>query len=264
MAAPVARPPLPDAQLERAVEIATAALENHAWDRIAVSFNGGKDSVATLDVVRRAVERYNAHHAAAPSPTGDAPAPAPRTLSDLRCFVFDPDGSEFPEVAAFRAEVAKSHGLDVYHVPRGVSMRQGLWELHEKWQLEVALLGIRHSDPSAAWLKSPIAPCTAGWPPVTLYCPIYEWGYGELWDYTLNTGLSVCDVYRRGYTSRGDRHRTVPHPALRVESTVGGANGDVQFRPAWELTDGSLERHNRSEGPPSATSSEAGDTGSRL
>lgn len=53
--------------------------------------------------------------------------------------------------------------------------------------------------------------------------------------------MPYCELYDLGYTSLGGTTDTHPNPALR---TVG-EDGEVVYRPAYELKDDHLERLGR-------------------
>ena len=153
--------------------------------------------------------------------------------------------------------VNNNNGLGCYdlrliEMPRGVGMREGVWQLTEQYSLRIAFVGMRHADPSGrSWLRCPITPCTSGWPPsLTLFCPLLPWTYSDLWRYTLREHalytnvlsrgfhseavtsaecqpsasracvpavvepLPFCELYAQGYTSLGDRNTTQKHPRL--------------------------------------------------
>lgn len=50
-----------------------------------------------------------------------------------------------------------------------------------------------------------------------------------------------CELYDQGYTSLGGTNDTHPNPALKVE----GSDGEVRYRPAYELEEDREERLGR-------------------
>ena len=151
-------------------------------------------------------------------------------------FVFDsPD--EFEALRAFRTAEAAKLGVELCVVP-GPS-KDALWRLHREHGLAAAVVGMRRADPSGAWLKSNVTPCTDGWPPMTLYLPVLDWDVPHVWDFTRARGVPFCSLYAQGYTSLGPRHETTPNPALEDPACPG------RYRPAWELRESHLERASR-------------------
>lgn len=53
--------------------------------------------------------------------------------------------------------------------------------------------------------------------------------------------IPYCELYDQGYTSLGGTNDTHPNPALRVE----GPDGEVGYRPAYELEEDRKERLGR-------------------
>lgn len=226
---PLSANPIDPELMAAAMDVVRAATSRHAPERVGVSFNGGKDSMVTAWLVKQALGE------------------------DLmrRCvfFVFE-DEDEFPELRSFREEQAQALGVELVRTPGPI--KDGLWRLHRDHGLEAAIVGMRKSDPSVSWLNNPITPCTEGWPPMTLYLPILEWGVAQVWDYTLSLSVPYCVLYERGFTSLGSRHKTTPNEALRCPNAPCG------YLPAWALRDDQQERASR------ASSSQFSDVSARL
>lgn len=53
--------------------------------------------------------------------------------------------------------------------------------------------------------------------------------------------IPYCELYDQGYTSLGGTNDTHPNPALKVE----GSDGEVRYRPAYELEEDREERLGR-------------------
>ena len=70
--------------------------------------------------------------------------------------------------------------------------------------------------------------------------PILDWDYCAVWQFLRACQLPYCSLYDAGYTSLGEKHNSVPNPSLKVEDAEG-----EQYRPAYELLDGALERLSR-------------------
>ena len=78
--------------------------------------------------------------------------------------------------------------------------------------------------------------------------PILRWDYADVWEFLRTCKLSFCKLYRFGYTSLGAKSTSHPNPSLKLEGGLGEEG--CGFGPAWDLSDGSLERSGRGKFPP--------------
>ena len=69
--------------------------------------------------------------------------------------------------------------------------------------------------------------------------PALRWDYAAVWTFLRGCNLPFCSLYADGFTSLGVRATSRPNPALARDGAGAG------FKPAWELTDGELERAGR-------------------
>lgn len=186
-------------------------------DKIGISFNGGKDSVAMVEFTRRTVGED--------------------TFRECFVFVIDED-DEFDELICFRDQYIRDHfdGVRVVRV-QAPDIRSGTWALTKQLRLDAALMGTRKSDPHGAYQKSATEPTTNGWPSMLRVCPIFYWSAADVWRYIHQEKLLYCELYEKGYTSLGKKSRTAPNDSLRDE------NGN--YLPAWMLNDDNGERNGR-------------------
>lgn len=84
---------------------------------------------------------------------------------------------------------------------------------------------------------------TNGWPDFMRVSPILHWTYDAIWDYIKMNNVPYCNLYDEGYTSLGGKNNTFPNEALKVINP----DGTEVYLPAYELSDGSLERHGRNK-----------------
>jgi FAD synthetase len=97
-------------------------------------------------------------------------------------------------------------------------------------------MGNRLTDPYSSELK-PIEKSSPGWPEFTRVFPVLNWDYNTVWQFLRVLQLPYCKLYDLGFTSLGEKHYSSPNPHLQTE------NGS--FKPAYELSDGLLERLSR-------------------
>jgi len=103
--------------------------------------------------------------------------------------------------------------------------------------VKAIIMGNRRTDPWSENLQ-PFTESSEGWPRFMRIFPILDWDYCDVWKFLRSLDLPYCSLYDEGFTSIGEQHNSQPNPRLRVDETE-------EYRPAYELTDGSLERLSR-------------------
>ena len=236
-----------DSYISPAIQSALNTLD-HAYrlygpDSVICSFNGGKDAVVILHLVR-------AIHAKHFNSTGDTPI-RPRS-------VYFNNDNEFSEVTSFLEDSVDEYDLDMVAFEHGVGFAAGLDILVKNNYMQVGgetalpmafVLGTRESDPNAKGQDS-FCPSSHWMPPFMRVNPVLDWNYGLVWHFLRLFELPYCSLYDQGYTSLGTTKDTYPCPALAVnrgdESAVGTINNNVpKFWPAYMLVDWDQERAGR-------------------
>lgn len=205
----------------RGLGVMRDALRLYGPDKIVASFNGGKDAVAILHLTRAA---FAAHDEAA-----GAGAP-----SRVRVIFFELD-DEFPEVDRFVRDAVERHDLELVSYAN-VGFATGLERCIDERGSAAFVLGTRGSDPNAVG-QHEFAPSSDWMPPFMRVNPILSWDYADVWAFLRVYELPYCGLYDDGYTSLGKQSNTQRNPALR--------RADGGYLPAWQLSDGSLERAGR-------------------
>jgi FAD synthetase len=204
------------------------------------SFNGGKDAVVILHLVRAA----HAHHC---NVTGQVPT-RPRVV------YFD-HKDEFPEICSILKESVDMYDLDMLAFAQGVKFSDGLKILVDENTVPGCnttfpmgfVLGTRSSDPNAEG-QDRFAPSSHWMPPFMRVNPVLEWSYGHVWHFLRVFQLPYCSLYDQGYTSLGTTKDTLPCPALSVNTggtDNGVSSGLPKFWPAYMLRDWEQERAGR-------------------
>ena len=208
------------------------------------SFNGGKDAVVILELMRAAhAHHYRLQKQKASGDAMDIVPVRPRAL-------YFEHADEFPEVIAYLQDCVVHYDLDFIAFQRGIKFNEGLEVLVKNNippQSSVVfpmafVLGTRSSDPNAGD-QGYFAPSSHYMPPFMRVNPVLEWTYGQVWHFLRVFSLPYCKLYDQGYTSLGTTKDTLPCPALAVP---GSSKSDLpKFWPAYMLQDYSQERAGR-------------------
>lgn len=231
-------------------------------ESVIVSFNGGKDAVVILHLVRAAHAKY---YNGTVSTTASAFNSSTCEIVRPRAVYFNHPG-EFPEVTEFLKGSVAAYDLDMVAFEQGVNFAAGLKILVEhnfagsSGESSVVLpmafvLGTRGSDPNA-FGQDHFSPSSHWMPPFMRVNPILDWNYGHIWHFLRLFRLPYCCLYDQGYTSLGTVKDTLPCPALAVNrgdstnpleggSTTTAPNNLPRFWPAYMLRDWDQERAGR-------------------
>lgn len=172
-----------------ALDILEQAVRLYGPQNVFSSFNGGKDAVVIMHLLRAVISKYshdeNTHH--------------------HPILVYFAVSDEFPEVLQFIQETEKEYNL---HLQRSnSSIMKGLADIiaskHSDQHLAF-VLGTRVGDPNCGG-QSFFSPSSTWMPPFMRVNPILNWDYGHVWEFLRHFNLSYCSLYDRGYTSLGKK-----------------------------------------------------------
>nr|AGU68133.1 FAD synthetase [Strigomonas oncopelti] len=192
----------------------------NAKEKIGISFNGGKDSVVMMELIKAVV--------------------GVEGLKSTVIFHLSEKEQEFEELSAFRSEYMRTRlpGLQLLEYDARDSLREGLWRLKRAHDIAVVFMGTRAHDPSGRYQKEATSPTTSGWPPMLRVCPVFHWTFRCVWRYITDHDIPYCCLYEKGYTSIGSPSTTSPNYLLK--------NEDGTYSPAWRLEEPGAERSGRS------------------
>ena len=230
--------------IQEALNCLDHAYRLYGPESVVVSYNGGKDAVVILHLLRAAHAHY--HRQAHGDDGDDVPIIRPRAI------YFD-HKDEFPEVLKLLHDTVQDYDLDMIAFEQGIGFSGGLGLLvnhnfpaGSTVAFPMAfVLGTRSSDPNAH-SQGHFAPSSHYMPPFMRVNPILEWTYGHVWHFLRLFQLPYCCLYDMGYTSLGTVKDTRPCPALAVAG-VGNTTGDgvPKYWPAYMLRDWDQERAGR-------------------
>eukprot|EP00596_Hydrurales_sp_CCMP1899_P000616 CAMPEP_0119050402 /NCGR_PEP_ID=MMETSP1177-20130426/69741_1 /TAXON_ID=2985 /ORGANISM="Ochromonas sp, Strain CCMP1899" /LENGTH=524 /DNA_ID=CAMNT_0007028761 /DNA_START=373 /DNA_END=1947 /DNA_ORIENTATION=+ len=232
--------------LNKALDILSDALRLYGKEQLFASYNGGKDAVVVLHLLRAVAAKHTDE-------------------TKVKCdpeFIYFTVKDEFPEVLEHIDMSEQTYQLNLRKYESGIS--QGLAEhinfINNKGLPSPAfILGTRKGDPNCGDQQA-FTPSSSWMPPFMRVNPILDWDYGHVWHFLRTFNLPYCDLYDRGYTSLGKKSDTRPNPALfkknyKKKSIVQNALDssahveaeveECQYWPAYLLEDWSLERAGR-------------------
>ncbi|KAL8168250.1 hypothetical protein V2J09_009749 [Rumex salicifolius] len=224
-------------KFNNAVYVIQRALALYGTEEVAFSFNGGKDSTVLLHLLRAAYFLHQKETAHSNGNLADKGCTYP-----IRTIYFE-SLCAFPEIDSFTHETAASYGLKLDILRQ--DFKSGLEALLKNNPIRAIFLGVRIGDPTAVGQEQ-FSPSSPGWPPFMRVNPILDWSYRDVWSFLLKCKVPYCSLYDQGYTSIGSVYDTVPNARLCVSNSATSKN---EYKPAYLLSDGRLERAGRVKKP---------------
>jgi FAD synthetase len=220
---------------------------------VVCSFNGGKDAVVILHLLRAALASYHQRRS-------NSINKQQQPLRRPRVIYFEHD-HEFPEMLDFLRRTVQQYDLDMIAFERGTKFPRGLRALvdhHDSGGPVAFVLGTRSGDPNAG-NQGYFSPSSHYMPPFLRVNPILDWSYGHVWHFLRLFQLPYCALYDRGYTSLGTTLDTLPCPALAVAGATSASSATAttaaeggsclsaipKYWPAYMLRDWDQERAGR-------------------
>ncbi|XP_068645774.1 uncharacterized protein [Aristolochia californica] len=220
---------------DNAIYVIQRALALYAFEEVAFSFNGGKDSTVLLHLLRAG---YYLHKER--TQTSNGIRMSNKSGCPIRTIYFE-SPLAFPEINSFTYETASTYNLPLEIIR--LDFKAGLEALLNEKPIKAIFLGTRIGDPNAVGQEQ-FSPSSPGWPPFMRVNPILDWSYRDVWAFLLTCKVRYCSLYDQGYTSIGSIYDTVPNSLLCIGDS---SNIKENFRPAYLLADGRLEKAGRAK-----------------
>jgi len=205
------------------IEECFSRMENH-FDRMVVSFNGGKDCTVLLYLVAAVRIRKES------------------VKSSLKCLYILPSNDDqisetFPEIDSFISQMTSYiPNLELVKLCGPSKHALSLLKTNVP-SVEAIFMGTRKSDLTGGREMLVFQATDSDWPPFLRVNPILEWSYHDVWKFLLDLKLPYCSLYDQGYTSIGSVSDTQVNPKLVTPSGT--------LLPAHMLTDSDDERAGR-------------------
>ncbi|KAF7945725.1 uncharacterized protein EAE97_004763 [Botrytis byssoidea] len=230
-------------QTRIALGVIRECLERYSLEEISFSYNGGKDCLVLLILLLTALSNHQSSFSSSSSSPSSSSKPKPKPLPLALPSVYILSPHPFPEVDTFVASSSAHYHLQLsrYASPMKEAFTQ---YLHDHPVVKAILVGTRRTDPHGADLTH-FDLTDGGWPRFMRVHPVIDWHYREIWGFIRHLNIPYCPLYDQGYTSLGGTTDTHPNPVLVAEDSKGDGEGEVKFRPAYELVEDEEERLGR-------------------
>ena len=239
--------------IKHALECINDAYRLYGPESVIGSFNGGKDAVVILELIRAAHAKY--YHGLLER---NEIAISEQGIGIRPRVIYFNNQKEFPQVLRFVERSVQDYDLDMIAFQEGIGFVDGLKILVENNYLTgqagghrvdhthpmAFVLGTRGSDPNAG-KQGTFAPSSSWMPSFMRVNPVLEWTYGHVWHFLRLYKLPYCSLYDEGYTSLGNIEDTLPCPALKKVQLAGTEEEGRNYWPAYMLKDWSKERAGR-------------------
>ncbi|UJR33752.1 hypothetical protein I4U23_021179 [Adineta vaga] len=215
-----------NAKIRHSFDVLEQCLTKYTPDQIAVAFNGGKDCTVVLHQYSLVLRKKYAHLNKKP------------TLRAL----FIHNKPQFDEVLQFINKCEQNYEIDLIEINGWI--KDALFQLKSSHpEIQCIIMGSRLTDPHSSNLND-FSLTDPTWPEYMRCNPILNYSCKNIWTFLRTFNVSYCPLYDKGYTSLGDKERTIPNANLQYYNS---ATGLVEYKPAHSLDDETSERYGREQ-----------------
>lgn len=211
-------------KIRHSFNILEECLTKYTPNQIAVAFNGGKDCTLVLHQYSLALKKKYEHLNNKPSIRG----------------IFIHNKPQFDIVLEFIDQCVKYYHIDL--IPIDGQIKQALNQLKISHpEIQCIIMGTRSTDPYSSNLND-FSPTDPTWPEYMRCNPILNYSYKDVWTFIKQFNVPYCRMYDQGFTSLGDKERTIKNSLLQY---YNDDTGSLEYKPAYLLDDETSERHGR-------------------
>lgn len=235
-------------KIQQALKVIDEVLAEYGEEKVALSFNGGKDCTVLVHLLATALyERHQSRLETEPTATPTASSSSSNsTLYPPISAIYITAPYPFPSLESFVESSIHRYNLDLERLGGGMKVAlEGFLQSKGKG-VKAVLVGTRRGDPHGASL-SILQNTDPTWPSFLRVHPILDWTYADIWQFLRELEVGWCELYDEGYTSLGSTKNTHPNPCLSNPHASSGKGWDA----AWCLKDERLERAGRDDVRPS-------------
>jgi FAD synthetase len=217
-------------KINKSLECLISGLRLYGTKYMFSSFNGGKDAVVVLHLLRAAAAKYSLDSG---------------RIEQVKFIYFGVSADDFSEIIEFIVETEKQFDIDLVRyecsIEKGIGQHISSLELGSH---SAFVVGTRMTDPN--WKgQECFCPSSSWMPPFMRINPILEWDYGDVWHFLKHFELPYCVLYDEGYTSLGNLSETVRNPLLKRTDNPSSDPDSVTYWPAYMLAEYDQERAGR-------------------
>lgn len=202
-----------------AITVIEEAINKYSLSELCLCFNGGKDCTALLHLFYSCVGYLKQEE-----------------WKQVK-FLYVRTGEPFNEVEAFIQSCAEFYNFDLTTIDGSLKESISVF-LEKNPNVKAMLMGTRRCDPGAADLLY-FCSTDSDWPSVIRVLPLLDWTYSDVWHYLRELQIPYCILYDRGFTSLGDKSKTVQNQSLLHDERL------QSYKPAYMLKNPESERKSR-------------------